>query len=151
MTSLERSLALARQLLQESEELAEAQHDANGERSSRAEEGFARLDAELRRWFGAEGYHFMVLRVVTRTREEHPRLRHIDAADVAAATMQEVVGALHDVPPAEAEAIRLRLLTTFIAQLDRLLGAELATRLVTRAWWHRTESKALPSDQRTHE
>ena len=149
MTSLERSLALARQLLQEAEELAEAQHDANGERSSRAEEGFARLDVELSRWFGAEGYHFMVARTVVRAREEHPLLRRGDAA--AAATMQEVVRALRDLPPAAANDLRLRLLMTFIAQLDRLLGPELATRLVTRAWWHGTESKALPFDQRTHE
>jgi hypothetical protein len=151
MKSLERGLALAQQLLRDGEGLAEARHGANGESSARVDGGFARLDAEMSRWFGAEGYHFMVARAVTRAREDYslPRLGTDDAH--ATVTLQGVARALRDVPPAEADDLRLRLLATFIAQLDRLLGPELSTRLVTRAWSHGTDGNPLPSDQRTHE
>ena len=151
MDSLERGYELARQLLLNEEERAEAQRDANGEDLVRVERGFARLDADLSRWFGGEGYRFMVARAVAKARDRLPILRNGPTHSHASVTLRDVVSSLRAAPHTEVRDAQLQLLGIFIAQLDRLVGPELATRLVTRAWWPGADGRSLPTDQRTRE
>ena len=103
---------------------------------ARAGQGFACMDAELGRWFGAEGYELMVARAVGFSRGLHPLLDRFRGRAFTSKPLSHLHEQLSDVAGDEAADALVQLLATFIALLDRLVGADLAARMIAQTWWN---------------
>jgi hypothetical protein len=91
---------------------------------------FARLRAGLGRWIGDNGYRMLLERALGVAREEHPWIGSLfsegsNEAGISAA--ENTLGAN------EAIAGMVTLLATLIDLLGRIVGAEMAARLVEQA------------------
>ena len=145
MTPFDRGLQLARTLILESEN-----HDAApGDAFTRAERGFARLDAELSRWFGNEGYGLMIARAMGFSRGLHPLLERPRGKVKMETPLTHLAKQLRDEHAEEAVAALVQLFATFIALLERLVGAELATKMITQTWWNDADSAPPLNELRT--
>jgi hypothetical protein len=101
------------------------------EMAAAAEQGCARLRAGLTRWIGSDGYRALVDRGLEQARAEHPALAGLQcqAGDVqGVAAMVGVHGA------AQVREGILALVALLIDLLSRVIGEEIAVRLVEQAW-----------------
>jgi hypothetical protein len=101
------------------------------EMAAAAELGCARLRAGLIRWIGSDGYRALVDRALEQVRAGHPALAGLQcqAGDVqGVAAIVGVYGA------AEVREGILALVALLIDLLSRVIGEEIAVRLVEQAW-----------------
>lgn len=101
------------------------------EMAAAVERGCARLRAGLTRWIGSDGYRALVDRALEQTRAVHPALAGLqcpadDVQGVAA------IAGVHDA--AEVREGILALVALLIDLLSRVIGEEMAVRLVEQAW-----------------
>jgi hypothetical protein len=138
MTSNASGAEVARKLLeQEARELGQPD-----DLVSAAESVFRRLHDHLSRWFGFEGYDALVARTIDRARVAHPVLRSLDTAIPPKGNgrareevrMASIAAALRALPPAEAADALVGMLGTFISLLGRLVGDDMAVRLILQSW-----------------
>jgi len=101
------------------------------EMAAAAERGCARLRAELTRWIGSDGYRALVDRALQQVRAGHPALAGLRCQ---ADDMQGVAAAVGVHGAAEVREGILALVALVIDLLGRLIGEEMATRLVEQAW-----------------
>ena len=109
------------------------------ELAAAAEQGCARLRAVLTRWIGSEGYRALVDRALAEARAEHPAIAGLqcqggDLVGVA------VAAGVHS--GAEVREGILALVARLIDLLSRLIGEDMATRLVEQAWAGATRPSA---------
>ncbi len=107
--------------------------DAGGpeEMAAAAEQGCARLRAVLTRWIGSDGYRALVDRALEQARAEHPAIAGLQCQ---AGDVQGVAAAVGEHGAAEVREGILALVARLIDLLSRLIGEEMATRLVEQAW-----------------
>jgi hypothetical protein len=84
------------------------------------------LDLDLRRWVGAEGYGAVLRRATVIAEMRHPALRHVPDLVIEASPARN--GRVH--PAAEIAEGMVDLVATLIELLGRIIGSELAVRLV---------------------
>lgn len=96
-----------------------------------AEQGCARLRAVLTRWIGSEGYRALVDRALAQARAEHPAVAGLQCQG---GDVEGVAAALGAHSAAEVREGILALVARLIDLLSRLIGEEMATRLVEQAW-----------------
>ena len=101
------------------------------EMAAAAEQGCARLRAALTRWIGADGYRALVDRALEQTRALHPAIAGFQCQ---AGGVQGVAAAVGAHGAAEVMEGILALVARLIDLLSRLIGEEMATRLVEQAW-----------------
>ncbi len=101
------------------------------EMAAAAERGCARLRAVLTRWIGSEGYRALVDRALEQARAEHPVLAGLQCQ---AGDLQGVAAAVGVHSAAEVREGILALVALLIDLLSRLIGEEMATRLMEQAW-----------------
>jgi hypothetical protein len=111
-------------------------HDGLGtgtpeEIAAAAEQGCARLRAVLTRWIGSDGYRALVDRALEQARAGHPAIAGLQCQ---AGDMQGVAAAVGMHSAAEVREGILALVARLIDLLSRLIGEEMATRLVEQAW-----------------
>jgi hypothetical protein len=96
-----------------------------------AEQGCARLRAVLTRWIGSEGYRALVDRALALALAEHPAVAGLQCQGGDVEGVAAAVG-VHSA--AEVREGILALVAQLIDLLSRLIGEEMATRLVEQAW-----------------
>ena len=96
-----------------------------------AEQGCARLRAVLTRWIGSEGYRALVNRALAQARAEHPAIAGLQCQGGDVEVVAVAVG-VHSA--AEVREGLLALVARLIDLLSRLIGEDMATRLVEQAW-----------------
>lgn len=101
------------------------------ELAAAAEQGCARLRAVLTRWIGSEGYRALVNRALEQARAEHPAVAGLQCQGNDVEGVAAAVGA-HSA--AELREGILALVARLIDLLSRLIGEDMATRLVEQAW-----------------
>ena len=101
------------------------------EMAAAAEQGCARLRAGLTRWIGSDGYRALVDRALEEAREGHPALAGLQCQ---AGDVQGVAAAVGVHGAAEVREGILALVALLIDLLSRLIGEEMAMRLVEQAW-----------------
>ncbi|MGZ8399424.1 MAG: hypothetical protein ACXWWN_10325 [Gemmatimonadales bacterium] len=101
------------------------------EMAATAEQGCARLRAVLTRWIGSEGYRALVDRALDQARAEHPVLEGLQCHGAGVEGFAAAVG-VHSA--AEVREGIMALVARLIDLLSRLIGEEMATRLVEQAW-----------------
>jgi len=84
------------------------------------------LDADLRRWAGAEGYGALLRRATAIVEVQHPALRHI--TDLAMEASPSGNGRVH--PASEIAEGMIALLAALMELLNRIVGAEMGARLM---------------------
>ena len=105
--------------------------DAPEEMAAAAEQGCARLRAVLTRWIGSEGYRALVDRALAQSRAEHPAVAGLQCQG---GDLEGVAAAVGVHSAAEVREGILELVARLIDLLSRLIGEEMATRLVEQAW-----------------
>ena len=101
------------------------------EMAAAAEQGCARLRAVLTRWIGSEGYRALVDRALAQARTEHPAVAGLQCQG---GDLEGVAAALGTHSATEVKEGILALVARLIDLLSRLIGEEMATRLVQQAW-----------------
>ncbi len=101
------------------------------EMAAAAEQGCARLRAVLTRWIGFEGYGALVDRALAQAQAEHPAIAGLQRQGGDLEGVAVAVG-VHSAAEVR-EGIRA-LVARLIDLLSRLIGADMATRLVEQAW-----------------
>ncbi len=96
-----------------------------------AEQGCARLRAVLTRWIGSEGYRALVDRALAQAAAEHPAVAGLECRG---GDLEGVAAAVGVHSAAEVREGILALVARLIDLLSRLIGEEMATRLVEQAW-----------------
>jgi hypothetical protein len=96
-----------------------------------AERGCARLRAVLTRWIGSEGFRVLVDRALAEARAEHPAVAGLQCQGGDVEGISAAVGA-HGA--AEVMEGILALVARLIDLLGRLIGEEMATRMLELAW-----------------
>ena len=101
------------------------------EMAAAAEQGCARLRAVLTRWIGSEGYRALVNRALEQARAEHPAVAGLQCQGGDVEGVAAAVG-VHSA--AQVREGILALVARLIDLLSRLIGEDMATRLVEQAW-----------------
>jgi len=101
------------------------------EMAAAAEQGCARLRAVLTRWIGSEGYRALVDRALAQARAEHLAIAGLQCQGGDVEGVAVAVG-VHSA--AEVREGILALVAGLIDLLSRLIGEDMATRLVEQAW-----------------
>ena len=111
--------------------------------ASGAEEAFRLLAIELSRWFGFYGYHALLTRALVEARREHPVLASIKVRSTTEPWFEpfSVADGTHNVD-ATIEAW-VALLTGLLDLLGRLIGEDLAVKLVSQAMTKRAPDHLL--------
>lgn len=104
-----------------------------------ADDVFQQLHASLVPWFGSEAVDALIARTVDRVRSVDPVLRGMSSAAVGTTRLDGATQLLRAASPADAEAAVITLVGTFVALLGRLVGRDLALRLI--------EQNGLDKDQ----
>jgi hypothetical protein len=118
------------------------------EMAAAAEQGCARLRAGLTRWIGSDGYRALVDRALQQARLGHPALAGLqcEAGDVqGVAAVVGVYGA------AEVRESILALVALLIDLLSRVIGEEMAIRLVEQAWAGSARPTASAATEGVHD
>lgn len=92
---------------------------------SAADDVLTELDAGLRRWIGAEGYAALLKRAVALTLPSHPALHVVPDLAIESASNNGVTYRAADVALA-----MIALLSNMMELLGRIIGPEMASRLV---------------------
>ena len=100
------------------------------EMAAAAEQGCARLRAVLTRWIGSEGYRALVDRALEQARAEHPAIAGLQCQ---AGDLEGIAASVGVHSAAEVREGILELVARLIDLLSRLIGEEMATRLVEQA------------------
>jgi len=110
--------------------------------SSGAEQAFRMLAMELSRWFGFYGYHSLLMRALAEARREHPVLATIQVRSATEPWFEPfpVADGTHGVDAAIEGWVAL--LTALLELLGRVIGEDLAVKLVSQAM-----TKRAPADQ----
>jgi hypothetical protein len=93
---------------------------------------FRRLRGNLALWFGAEGFDALLLRAMDRANNAHPA--RDDRASPGPGALDALAERARSQPPAEADEATVAVLATFISLLGRLVGNDLAERLIEQSW-----------------
>jgi hypothetical protein len=109
------------------------------EMAAAAEQGCARLRAGLTRWIGSDGYRALVDRALEQARAGHPALAGLQCQ---AGDVQGVAAAVGVHGAAEVREGILTLVALLIDLLSRVIGEEMAVRLVEQAWAGSSRSTA---------
>jgi hypothetical protein len=95
-----------------------------------AEQGCARLRAVLTRWIGADGYRALINRALEQARATHPAIAHLHCQS---GDLEEVAAAVGGHSAAKVREGVLDLVALLVDLLGRLIGEEMAVRLVEQA------------------
>jgi hypothetical protein len=114
-----------------------------------------RLQHTLARWFGADGAHALLSRALDKSRDAFPGLQSVKvpslARDNGLAISSDTFAALRALPPDDAMEACAAAIAEVVALLGRLVGDDVAWRLVEYGWPGQ-ESEADPtSPERTPE
>jgi hypothetical protein len=101
------------------------------EMAAATEQGCARLRAGLTRWIGSDGYHALVDRALEQARMGHPALAGLQCQ---AGDLQGVAAVVGVHGAAKVREGILALVALLIDLLSRVIGEEMAVRLVEQAW-----------------
>jgi hypothetical protein len=101
------------------------------EMAAAAERGCARLRAGLTSWIGSDGYRALVDRALEQARAGHPALAGLQCQ---AGDVQGVAALVGAHGAAEVRESILALVALLIDLLSRVIGEEMAVRLVEQAW-----------------
>src|SRR5688572_14897495 len=104
---------------------------------------FRLLAIELSRWFGLYGYHALLTRALTEARREHPVLATIQVRSATEPWFEpfpEAAGTHGDGPAIEGW---VAVLTGLLDLLGRLIGEDLAVKLVSQAMTKRAPDHLL--------
>lgn len=149
MTPNSSGAEVARQILErEARELGKP-HDIVGA----AEAVFRRLHDHLSRWFGFEGYDALVARTIDRARVAQPVLRihstslhgKENGKNREEARMAAIAASLRSLPEAESTEALVILLGTFVSLLGRLVGDDMAIRLILQSWLDDGKRESRPN------
>ena len=128
---------------------ASARQSGGADRSALAarEHALAQLADTLERWFGAFGYHALLVRALTHARREHPALATVTTGDPLAPTLAgfEQAVAAHGVEAATAGAHAV--LTAVLALLGRVVGDDMILYLVEPRMNATSTAEPAPSAQ----
>ncbi len=91
----------------------------------------AQLRTGIGRWIGAEGYRTLLERGLAETRTEHPALAELSCRGEANDRLAEAVRAHGAIPVVDAF---VALVARMVELLGRVVGAEMAARLVEQSW-----------------
>jgi hypothetical protein len=96
---------------------------------------FARMQSNLSRWFGADGFHALLVRTVERTRAVYPVLSLAYPIGVVDITLSVDVLQANPAPTYEAASeASVAAIAGFIALLTRLVGDDMAVQLIEEVW-----------------
>ena len=111
--------------------------------ASGAEQAFRLLAIELSRWFGFYGYHALLTRALTEARREHPVLSTIQVRSATEPWFEPFP--VSDGTHGDGAAIEgwVALLTGVLDLLGRLIGEDLAVKLVSQAMTKRAPDDLL--------
>ncbi len=114
-----------------------------------------RLQSTLARWFGADGARALLSRALDKARGASPGLEGVKvpslARDNGLAISPDTFAALRSLPPDEATEACAAAIAEVVALLGRLVGDDVAARLVEHGWPGQ-ESEANPTyPERTRE
>jgi hypothetical protein len=104
--------------------------DTPEEMAADAEQGCARLRAVLTRWIGADGYRALINRALELARATHPAIAGLQCQ---AGNVEGVAAAVGGHSAAEVREGILKLVALLVDLLSRLIGEEMAVRLVEQA------------------
>jgi len=112
------------------------------ESPAEAEQAFRLLAIELSRWFGFYGYHALLTRALAEARREHPVLATVQVRSATEPWFEPFpqVAGTHRVDSAIEGWVAL--LTGLLDLLGRVIGEDLAVKLVSQAM-----TKRAPDDQ----
>lgn len=105
------------------------------------------LRIELGRWIGGEGYRTLFARAVAIVRVDHPAIVGVSAAEANASTMADAVATYGAGPVASATNAVVATLTEL---LGRIVGDEMAVRLVEQAGQPRARETKGAESEREH-
>ncbi|HEU4585189.1 MAG TPA: hypothetical protein VFR95_05530 [Gemmatimonadaceae bacterium] len=97
-----------------------------------------RLQRTLARWFGADGAHALLSRALDKSRDACPRLEAVEVPlwtlENGLAISPDTFAALRSLPPDEATEACAAVIAEVVALLGRLVGDDVASRLVEYGW-----------------
>jgi hypothetical protein len=97
-----------------------------------------RLQSELGRWFGAEGFHALLLRALDRARVGNELLAGVriplDGGDAEAHLLDGLFDGLRQEEPTAVLDATAAVVAATIALLGRLVGDDMAARLLQQSW-----------------
>ena len=103
------------------------------------ERSWSRLRVGLARWIGAESYDILLERVLSELRPEHPALRDLTCRGAVDGLLREAIRA-HGADRVQASFTAL--VARLIGALGRVVGADMAARLVEQACLDPSEERA---------
>lgn len=107
-----------------------ASRSSNADVAVHVEECCSRLRVSLARWIGAESYDILLARVLSELRREHPALRDLTCCGAVDGPLREAIRA-HGADRVQASFTAL--VARLIEALGRVIGADMAARLVEQA------------------
>jgi hypothetical protein len=115
--------------------------DASGSEAvvAAAERVLQHLRTHLARWFGSEGFRALLLRAIDRTRRPFPALARPlppfeEGEGVGVLGLDELFDNLKSCSTQETRDATVALIAAVIALLGRLVGEDVAVRLVLQSW-----------------
>ena len=93
-----------------------------------------RLRVHLSRWFGPDGFDALLARALHRARANHDVLREVRNGSQGMLEFGRLAKDLQARPSDEANEVVLALLEAFVILLARMLGDDLAKRLIEQSW-----------------
>jgi hypothetical protein len=109
------------------------EREVPGEVAAAGERVLRRLRDHLAQWFGAEGVDGLLGRAMDRAYSAHPAPGTARPANGESA-LDAFVRRARAQPPNEAAEATVGMLTAFIALLGRMVGSDMAERLVEQSW-----------------
>ena len=114
-----------------------------------------RLQTDLTRWFGSEGFQALLLRALDRARPGHPALAQVILRfDDGSPGQHGLDGLFNNVRPCSPKETRdafVAVIASVIALLGRLVGDDVAIRLVTQGWPELLRGEPRSIDEGTRE
>jgi len=98
-----------------------------------AERVCGRVSANLSRWFGTDGTNALFARAVVRAQAEHPALANVRYSRQSAVSLEGLAESARIHGAAAAAASVAAILTALIELLSRLIGQDIAMRLVEQS------------------
>jgi hypothetical protein len=97
---------------------------------------FRRLRGSLALWFGTEGFDALLGRAMDRANSACPALGNVGDPAPGASLLDALAERARSQPPAEVAEAAVAVLAAFITLLGRLIGSDLAERLIEQSWPH---------------
>jgi hypothetical protein len=109
---------------------AAARRESPADAAAIADDVFRQLHESLMQWFGGEAVDALIARAVDRVRSVDPVLQGMSTSSTGATRLDGAARLLRAATPADAQEALITLVGTFIALLGRLVGRDLAMRLI---------------------